>query len=239
MKNILTGSICKIEALTETDIDCMYLLMAEFYDHMDRDIFLADLKAKDWCIVLRNEEDNILGFSTQKLLEIPVNGETIYGIFSGDTIIHKNHWGSMELFRVFARHFFDMADRYPRLYWFLISKGYKTYKLLPTFFREFYPNFKEETPPEIQAVMDAFGLFCYPDCYSPEDGVIHYRAVKDRLKEGVADLTPERLRDPHIAYFETANPGYRDGDDLVCLTILNRNNLIPRSGNLLFSGDQS
>lgn len=238
MREKLAGSVCNIGELSSADIDNMYLLMEEFYDHMEKSVFLNDLHQKDWCITLRNEAGMIFGFSTQKLLEISAGEERVYGIFSGDTIIHKKHWGSMELFRTFTRFFFRMANDYQTLYWFLISKGYKTYKLLPTFFQEFYPDYKQPTPLEIKKVMDAFGIACFPGCYSTSDGVIHYSTIKDRLKEGVADPTPDRMKDPDIAFFLDANPGYLRGDDLVCLTILDKANLIPKSHKILFAGEE-
>lgn len=236
MRNHLTGSVCSVTDLTDTDKETMYLLMEEFYDNTNRTTFLNDLHQKDWCITLRGADGNILGFSTQKLLSISIDGKPVHGIFSGDTIIHKDHWGSMELFRVFARHFFSIAENYPRLYWFLISKGYKTYKILPTFFQEFYPDYRKEIPPDIATIMDTFGTACFPGCYSPADRVIHYHTVKDRLKEGVADITAAQLKDPNIAFFLKANPGYQQGDDMVCLAILDKKNLIPKSHKILFSG---
>ena len=239
MKEKLTGSVCNIGELSNADIDSMYLLMEEFYDHMERAVFLSDLRQKDWCIMLRDEAGKVFGFSTQKLLKISVGEEQVYGIFSGDTIIHKKQWGSMELFRTFARFFFRMAEDYPRLYWFLISKGYKTYKILPSFFREFYPDCKQQTPPDMKEIMDVFGTSCFPGCYAKSDGVIHYNTLKDSLKDGVADLTPGRMKDPDIAFFLNSNPGYLRGDDLVCLTILDKANLIPKSHKILFAGEEA
>lgn len=239
MRDKLTGNICNIGELSSADIDSMYLLMEEFYDHMEKAVFLTDLHQKDWCITLRDELGRILGFSTQKLLKIPVGGKQVYGIFSGDTIIHKKHWGSMELFRTFARFFLRMAEDYQTLYWFLISKGYKTYKILPTFFQEFYPDCKKQTPPQIKEIMDVFGTFCFPGCYSKSDGVIYYNTTKDRLKKGVADPTPDRLKDPDIAFFLSSNPGYLRGNDLVCLTVLDKGNLIPKSHKFLFAGEET
>lgn len=239
MRKNITGSVCTIAELSKAEKESMFLLMGEFYDNVDKQIFLHDLHQKDWCITLRDKTGKILGFSTQKLTEINIGKQRVHGIFSGDTIIHKEHWGSMELFRIFARKFIRMGEDYPILYWFLISKGYKTYKLLPTFFREFYPNYRQAAPPEIKAVIDAFGTGCYPGCYLASDGVIHYNAVKDRLKEGVADITASRMKDPDIAFFLKNNPGYRQGDDLVCLTVLKKENLIPKSHNILFGGDES
>jgi hypothetical protein len=47
---------------------------------------------------------------------------------------------------------------------------------------------------------------------------------KDRLRPGVADLTPGRLRDPHVDFFARRNPGHPRGDELCCLAPLTRGN---------------
>jgi hypothetical protein len=195
---------------------------------MTRENFLGDLDKKDYCIVLRDESDKIWGFSTQQIMHIPLEGQTVHGVFSGDTIIHKDYWGSMELFTAFARFFFQFEEQYGDFYWFLICKGYKTYRILPTFFTGFYPNYKEQTPKEIKDIIDAFGRFYSPDEYDEKTGVICYRGIKDKLKEHVADITEERLSNRHIAFFAEKNPGYIKGNDIVCITKLSRNNLTKR-----------
>ncbi len=43
----------------------------------------------------------------------------------------------------------------------------------------------------------------------------------------MADVTEQRLGDPHVEFFVRANPGHADGDELVCLTELTPTNLTP------------
>lgn len=228
----LTGKVIERQLLTSQDIDAMYCLMDSFYDHMDKEIFLRDLSAKEYCILLRDESEAIQGFSTQKLLSFLVDGRPVHGVFSGDTIIHPDYWGSPVLFQQFARFFFSYGERYAHFYWFLISKGYKTYRILPTFFREFYPNYRKATPNAIKRLMDEFGAEMYPKEYN--SGVIVYRQIKDCLRQGVADLTPQRLKNPDIVFFVHQNPGYQKGDDLVCVAELTRSNLRPHTERVLF-----
>ena len=56
---------------------------------------------------------------------------------------------------------------------------------------------------------------------------------KDRLKPGVADLTAERLRDPHVHFFAERNPGHVLGEELCCLARLARNNITPAARRIL------
>ena len=229
----LSGKLEEIKALSAEDIDMMYELMDTFYDNMTRKNFMEDLSRKDYCIVLRDEAGVIRGFSTQQIMHIPMGNSFVHGVFSGDTIIHKDYWGSAELFKIFARSFFKYEEQYGDFYWFLICKGYKTYRILPTFYNTFYPNYKEETPDEIRDIIDAFGRFYNPGDYDERTGVLCYKGVKDRLKENVADVSKERLKDKNIAFFVERNPDYIKGNDLACITKLSRSNLSARMQKLL------
>src|SRR5205823_6261147 len=104
----------------------------------------------DWVIQLIDPvTDALCGFSTQALLDVDVAGRRpVKALFSGDTIIDRGHWGVSALTRVWGRLALSLIDALPstELYWFLISKGYKTYRFLPVFFREFYPRHDAPTP---------------------------------------------------------------------------------------------
>lgn len=230
----LSGKIVVRSALQPAEIEAMFCLMLTFYDDVDRDVFMKDLLDKDTCILLRNDSNEIVGFSTQKMMSFDIDGRMIYGVFSGDTIIHKDYWGSFELYTVFARHFFAYAERYDDFYWFLISKGYKTYRMLPIFFNEYYPNRENATPDPVQSIMHGYAKRLCPEEYSDGTGVIAYRTVKDKLKKGVADITEKELRNQDIRFFLQANPNYAQGDDLVCIARLHLDNLKPRARALLF-----
>lgn len=212
-----------IDEITDSEKVQMLNLMKEFYDDVLDRAFNDDLKEKDYCIILYNENGSVKGFSTQKEMSIETSKKTINGIFSGDTIIHKDYWGSLELYKEFARAFIKDGDE--DFYWFLISKGYKTYKMLPLFFKDFYPNYKKRTPSFEQEIMDEFGKKNFPLDYDKNSGVIKYKGIKDKLKDGVADITERQRRDKDIKYFTQINPEHIGGDDLVCLAKLNQDNL--------------
>jgi len=221
----LHGEIIKVNSLSLENINSMYALMEEFYDNITFFVFDNDLSEKDYCIMLYDENNSIKGFSTQKIMRINVENQEIYGVFSGDTIIHKDYWGSLELYKVFIQYFFEYGEKYQDFYWFLISKGYKTYRILPAIFKEFYPRVNVEIPPFEKSIMHSFGKSKYPSEYDEFSGVIRYKTVKDMLKNGVADITEKQLKDKDIKYFLSINPEYYKGNDLVCLTKLSEDNL--------------
>jgi hypothetical protein len=122
-----------------------------------------------------------------------------------------------------------LIDEHPpgSLFWFLISKGYKTYRFLPVFFHEFYPRYDAALSARMGRLLDAFGRHKYPESYDPLRRVVRADSAKDHLRAGIADLTAARLRDPHVAFFAEANPGYASGDELCCLAPLTRENFTP------------
>lgn len=231
---MLKGQVKTIGECTEAEIALMYKLMAEFYDDTDESIFRRDFFNKDYCLVLFHESEGLVGFTTQKVMELNIDGEMIRGVFSGDTIIHKDYWGSMELFKIWAGFWFDFALKYDNFYWFLICKGYKTYRMLPLFFTQFYPSCRAVTPPYEKKIIDAYASELYGSEYNPCSGVIEYKSVKDKLKPGVADVGSRELRNKDVAFFCQANPGYIEGNDLACLARLDKGLLKKQAAELLF-----
>jgi len=228
----LEGRLCDINDVTDSQRDQMFALMERNYLGMRRDVFENDLDEKQWVIQLVDAQaGDIYGFSTQMVFEAPLQGRTIKALFSGDTIIDPRFWGNNNLIQVWGRLALALIDTtadafFPgELYWFLISKGYKTYRYLPVFFHEFFPRFDIDTPPDARAVIDALASTKYPDQYDFKMGVIRAQEREAcRLREGVAEVTPARLADPHVRFFEEHNPGHARGDELCCIAPLTRPN---------------
>ncbi len=222
--SILNGRIVEVATLNNNDKERMFTLMDLFYENMNYNNFINDLQKKDYCIVLFDEDGCIQGFSTQQIVSVDVDGSKVNGVFSGDTIVHKDFWGTYHpLFSIFGRFFEEYSRSYAEFYWFLICKGYKTYKILPTFFNSYYPNVELETPQRMLKIIDAFGSQ-YSSDYNPKTGVVEYASVKDTLKTGVADIEAAVGRSKHAAFFLKRNPGHFLGQDLVCITDLKKNN---------------
>lgn len=225
---MLKGVVRPISEYGETEILAMYSLMVQFYDNTEETVFRRDFFDKDYCLSLYQENGELVGFTTQKVMELTVEGKTIHGIFSGDTIIHKDYWGDIKLFQVWAKFWFKYAEQYDEFYWFLISKGYKTYRIMPLFWTQFYPNYRMETPEFEQKIIDTYATKLYPDEYNPKTGVVEYKSVKDKLKSGVADIGEHELKNLDVAFFTKRNPNYCIGNDLACLAKINKSMLKKR-----------
>ncbi len=219
----LTAETVPIGDLGTGERDRMFALMDAHYEGLCRERFDADLREKQWVILVRESADGALcGFSTQMLFR--VDGTAF--LFSGDTIIDRDHWGDSSLAGAWGRLAIELIDATGGpLWWFLASKGYKTFRFLPVFFREFHPYPERTTPSCVRELIDAAAAHKYDRRYDAMSGVV--RAGADRLRPGVANLTPERLHDPFVRFFVERNPGHARGDELCCLAPLTRENFTP------------
>lgn len=225
----VAGEVRRVDALGRADRDAMLALMETYFERVTPDGFARDLAEKEWAVLLRDEADGRLcGFSTVMRTAAVANGERVLGIFSGDTVVEREYWGESALARTWSRHAFRIAAsvRDARAYWFLICSGYKTYRFLPVFYREFYPSYERPTPARERAILAALATEKFGRAFDAERGVVRFERPTP-LAAGVADVTERRLRDPHVAYFAEANPGHVDGDELVCVTELVPSNLTP------------
>jgi hypothetical protein len=223
----LDAQIVSVDGLGQSEREQMFALMDRYYAGMKRDGFDADLVEKQWVILLRkSDSQKICGFSTQMIMDCTVDGMPIHALFSGDTIVERSCWGQSLLAQAWGRLAIELIDRYPggSLYWFLISKGYKTYRYLPLFFREYYPRRSTPTPCWAKTIIDVLGKHKYPQAYDPNTGIIRADASACRLRRDVAAVTCSRLRDPEVGFFVVKNPGHERGDELCCIAPLTREN---------------
>ena len=225
-----------VSDLTTHDHVDMFTLFARYYDSADWVRFESDLAGKQWVIQLIDPATGILrGFSTQVLWRVPSGRETFNVLFSGDTIVDPTCWGETALIRQWGRLAVELMEvtRPAPLYWFLIAKGYKTYRFLPVFFREFFPRHDCVTPSWAKSLLDTLGQSIFGAAYDGQHGLVIATPHKDRLRPGVADITPERLADPHVRFFADCNPGHTQGNELCCLAHLEIANFTPAGIRLL------
>lgn len=227
----LIGSVVPCMSLDCADRERMYALFASYFTATSRARFEADLAEKEGAILLRDSRaGEIQGFSTFMRLAAEVDGRSIVAFFSGDTIVEARYWGESLLARLWGKTVFQEADRMvlvnpaAEIYWFLICSGYKTFRYLPVFFREFYPHPQAPAPAQVQRILDVLGRAKFGDRYHAESGIVQLEHAAP-LRPGVAEITAQRQRDPMVAFFASRNPGHAQGDELACLTRISRSNL--------------
>jgi hypothetical protein len=218
----LRGSVASRASLTAEERGRMYSLLEMYFQGTSRSRFETDLAEKEAVVLLREAgTGEIQGFSTLMRISACIDRQEVVAFFSGDTIVAREFWGETVLSRLWSRTVFAEAvliqARCPatRVYWYLICSGYRTWRFLPVFFREFYPNPKAPTPPNVQCILDTFGKQKFGDQY--QEGIVRFHQATP-LREGIAEVTDHRLRDPHVEFFARMNPGHADGHELTCLT---------------------
>lgn len=217
----LKFSIIPVTRVSRSDQEIMQKLFLQYYEVPHPDDFFRDFMNKDDVIILRDKKDkSIQGFSTQKVITHHIDGRSFTGVFSGDTLVDKKYWGDPALGFGFFCYLMKVNLRRPtqKLYWHLISKGYKTYLLLTNNFDKYYPRHDAPTPMLAQKLMDSFAEQMYPDHFKRDLGLLIFQEPHEKLKSDVAPITAElKEKNPKIKFFEDKNPHWQKGEELVCL----------------------
>lgn len=209
-----------IDRVSPGDVLKMYSIFQRYYENADIDTFLRDMSRKTGVfLMLRRDDKEIVGFSTVAKMDLTIGGKAIKGVFSGDTIIEQEYWGSRALPLAFFMYLLRTVLRHPLtpVFWLLISKGYKTYLLLNNNFFRFYPH-PENRYQEYRPLVEEYCERLFPGYFDPQRGVLDFGHDYQRLKADVAPITDEmRAANKAIAFFEACNPEWRRGTELPCV----------------------
>jgi hypothetical protein len=147
-------------------------------------------------------------------------------IYSGDTIVAQEAWGTPVLSRAWIAAVNQIRATVPRgpYVWLLLTSGFRTYRFLPLFWREFFPRFDRITPPSKQALLEYLARERFEWQFDSQAGIVKF-AQPQRLRSEYSGIPDSRMADPHVQFFAGRNPGWAQGDELVCLTELAPENL--------------
>ncbi|MBZ0165967.1 MAG: hypothetical protein K8I00_04100, partial [Candidatus Omnitrophica bacterium] len=172
---MLTHKILAVDQLSANVIEQMMALMDCYYGNVRRDIFMRDLALKQGVLLVYNQTQKLCGFTTYAFFTTEFRGRTVAVLYSGDTVIEARHWGSLGTTRLFVALLTDCLQRTEHdLYWFLLSKGTRTYQLLPLYFQEFYPHYEGATPENEQALIDYLAELQFGEHYKQETGIVRF-----------------------------------------------------------------
>ena len=203
----------------------MYRLFDTYYDGASRLQFERDLSGKTHVIELVDGAE-LRGFSTLAVFDDEGDGRARI-IYSGDTIIHHSFWGEQALALAFCRFAGTVSARSAnrRVYWLLISKGHRTYRYLSLFAHRYHPHHAQPAAPEIESLLQRVAAARFGSAYDKTSGIVRFGAASTRLRSQWHDVRPSHRRLPDVAFFLERNPGYQQGDELVCLCELESSNL--------------
>lgn len=237
----LAFKLFPIQEITVSHADHLWKLMEENYDHVSRQTFLKDLYGKDYAGILFDEEGQIRGFTTFGVNPNGCGTSEYSIIFSGDTIIHPACWGTQEMIRggVRAAGSIIATDLGKKWYWFLISKGHRTYMYLPLFFDQYYPaRDHKRHDPVYEEIVDRCASHMFPESWIPQKGIIRFPQKIGQLKPDLAKSTWQKKKNPNVAFFLEKNPMFYEGEELACLTELIPSNVHIRLRQELIKGMQ-
>lgn len=210
--------LTKREELLPEEKLAMFALLARHFDGVTPEQFARDLAEKALALLLRREGEAV-GFSTLAAYATEFEGERLNVIYSGDTIVAPEAWGSPALPRAWVSGVEALRETLPRgrCFWLLLSSGFRTYRFLPTFWREFYPRWDAPAPAAAERLMAKIAAERFGAQFDAARGIVCF-SNPQRLRAELSSVPPGRELDPHIAFFLQRNPGHAEGDELVCLT---------------------
>jgi hypothetical protein len=212
-------------ALRPAQRDGMFALFSRHFDGVTRVQFERDLEDKDWIIEVKRNE-RLVGFTTLRVTTSHLENAPITAIYSGDTIVSPEAWGTPALARAWIAGVNHLRAAFPgrRCFWLLLTSGFRTYRFLPVFWREFFPRVDRQAPTAINTLLNQLAREGYGPLYDSTAGVVRFPNPQ-RLRGPLALVPDGRVRDPNVAFFLARNPGHQCGDELACITEIGETNL--------------
>ena len=224
----MIGHLVRRADLTRSDREAMFRLLSAHFEGVEPSMFDRDLDEKNW-VLLFTDAGVLKGFSTLLAYDTRHHGERVSVVYSGDTIMHPDGWKTSTLPRSWIAAVRCLRENFlrgTRLYWLLLTSGFRTYRLLPVFWREFYPRYDAATPAAAADLLSTLASQRFGPCYDRDGGIVRFPAPQ-MLNATLQEVPGGRLADPHVTFFLERNPGWPRGDELVCLTEIAFENLTP------------
>ena len=240
MKNSLYDVFIKpIHDLKESEIEAIVELYLKYYDGSSRERIITDLKTKTE-ILLLHHDGVLIGFSSFELYQFFYKGEMRQIIYSGDTVVHHQHWGQQALSSAWIRYIGELKSKVGEMpiYWFLIVKGHRTYKFLPAFTKSFFPHWSIDRS-DLKPLLDALAKEKFAEDYNENKGLLEFKTSRGHLKENIALIKQNEKEKPSVSFFLQCNPNYHLGHELVCLCEFDDENLKPFTKRILYSKEES
>src|SRR5215469_5827667 len=144
------GQTKSISLCSDQEKETFYRLLCQDFLGVSQRDFIRDFEEKEAVMILRKEhaEGEIVGWSTLMVLTLDLPNEEVKGVFSGDTVVLPEYRSSTGLGVELVKYFMHVREQFPRnkVYYILISKGWRSYKIMVFFFKEFAPCYDKPAP---------------------------------------------------------------------------------------------
>jgi len=219
-----------IKKISELDDDLCHQvveLYLSYYEGSNQSRVMSDLENKTEILLLFSGS-KLVGFTSLYIYKRNWNGKMIRIVYSGDTIVERKHWGQQALAFAWIARMGELKSKQfdLPLYWFVIIKGHRTFKYLPTFGKSFHPHWSESRP-DLKLLADALAYDKFGNDYNPETDLVEFPVSQGHLRDNIAYPTEEEMTKESVQYFMRKNPKYLHGHELVCICELEEENLKP------------
>ena len=225
---MLSYHLLKVQDLSAENKNDLYRLMQQNYNAVSLDLFLSDLAKKEFAGIIKDEQGVIQGFTTFAINPNNTGTANYNIIFSGDTILDPAHWGSQIMMQGWCETVgsFIAAEPSKKWYWYLMSKGHRTYLYLPIFFESYYPA-PDPSPHEaaLKKIATEVSPKLFGTCWLPDEGIVRFDQSLGELKTELAQGTFQKSKSRNIGFFLEKNPGFYRGDELICIAEIHPGNM--------------
>ena len=153
-------------------------------------------------------------------------------LWAGDIMIDPEYWGKNDYRYQLSALCSKLHQENPNklIYRLTTPKGYKTFKIVPKLFQQYYPSPEHNYYPEFEAkVIDKILLSKYTtDVYDQEKKILVPKEDAHRLADNFAQITADKLSDPLIKFFYERNPDYAKGNEIPVISQITPENLRPQ-----------
>ena len=219
LSSTATAALLPIGVLTARDRAEMLGLYKRYYVRVENERFFADLDRKERIAIVRDADGRISAFTSMTTLDLSEGNDRLVGLFSGDTIVDSPGRQYPHLAALTVSYAEILRQRFQgtKVYYVLLSKGWRTFRAMSTFFREYAPRVRGRAPAHCTEVIDRVGRFHFPGQYMQSLGIIRYAGGGQSIRPGSAeDIQPGRdIADQED--FLALNPGYLQGDEIICV----------------------
>jgi hypothetical protein len=215
----------RTDSLSAAELDEIWTLTERYID-TNRSSYEKKLRELSHVGLWRTRGGALAGLVVLDAYAVEWRGKTSTIIFTSSVVLDERFRGRNLVLLTGLRVLLREKVRRPfaPAYWFFDTFSYKSYLILPRKLAQFWPRRDRATPPRVAELIHHLARQRYGDSWFPAAGIVR-RTGEKRLRPTTAPIDEALLADPDIRFFETANPGHRDGDMLVCLVPLSLRNM--------------
>lgn len=215
----LHAYVCKTALLDEVSVNELYRFLVSMIDtEIDIHQFHQILLSYKFAITCRERKDGSLrGVSLLDVIPAERSRQDYTLIRIGLSFFENFYRGGPLLYYIIFYHIFIQLLCHPLTPVYIIGKcfSYKSYLAVIHNMTEVYPRYDAPTPPSIKSIIDSYAesIKFANEEYDRETCVL--KRELSSIKETVAPIFDNDLKNPHIQFFTSQNPGWHKGHQLI------------------------